>query len=302
MRSPTTATSSACAASGRPARQSHRRAARALSGILLTLAATSLGGCRIADLLTPADEPKAAVVVSAEPPAIRDSAVAGRSRASTIRVMLSSDNGEWRWKATERTGSSWLRLGPQDGTLPGPIEVRLVPDGLAPGVYEDTLDFSFPDEPSLALSLPVTYRIQEAPRVGEDDEDDDDDDGDGASGGDCPTVTLVAGTTVTGEVDSDCPSPVRDDYFAQLYRLEGDEGDRVTFVVVGEGFDPRLILYDGAPDEDEILAESASCTGSAPKACIRKERLPRTGAYTLEVSSKKEQKKGTFTLTFAEGG
>lgn len=257
---------------------------RALGAIPLLVSA---GGCRLGDLLSPAEAPplEETVRLSVDPPAIHDSATADDDHVHAVPLrLLAEGEGQHAWTVAERSGSGWLRLDATRGTAPGRLTVLLDPDDLAPGTYRDTLDFTFPEQPKLSLEVPVEYTILE--------EADDDDD--------CPVPNISVGSTIQGEVVPDCPSPIRSKFFASLYRLAGERGDRLTFLLTGAGFDPRLIVYDGEPAASTVLAESVGCPGGNVHVCIQGQVLPRTGAYTVEVSSRKKGKQGAFVLLVTE--
>jgi uncharacterized protein (TIGR03437 family) len=66
---------------------------------------------------------------------------------------------------TARPGASWLRVSSESGSLPGSLEVSVIPEGLQPGAYESDITFAPANgEPPLApVKLPIRLTVKALP-------------------------------------------------------------------------------------------------------------------------------------------
>src|SRR6266513_2239225 len=101
----------------------------------LALASVSVA-CHLDMLLKSKNPPHA--VLSISPPEVRDSARAGSGDERQAHVEITNrGEGSLKWSATEQ--SSWLRLDPTGGDVPGTLSIMMDPENLDPGVYESDL-------------------------------------------------------------------------------------------------------------------------------------------------------------------
>jgi hypothetical protein len=149
-----------------PARRRARRAVRVVSAALVALA---LAACKVGELLSPSDDgPDPALTV--QPAVVVDSAVAGVSGVTMVRLSIAPAAGESReWTAAVRAASAWLHLGASRGTAPGELALELDPTGLEPGSYGDTVDIAIAGAQSEGSSVPVSLLVVEGAVVGQPD-------------------------------------------------------------------------------------------------------------------------------------
>ncbi len=254
----------------------HRwRRALALAGSALAL--TLASGCKLGDLVSPADAPHGLQV---QPAAVGDSAFAGQGDVTTVRLLLSPDGANPRgWSATVWKGSAWLRLGARQGTAPDELAVELDPSTLSPGVYTDTVDLVVSGS-GRPVQVPIQYTILSAP-----------------SGATCTFGTLSEGWSVSGTLGPGCASPSEQGRYARLYHVTAAAGDSIDLLMSATGFSPRLVLYQGTPSPSSVLAQSTGCASAQAGACIAGWVPKQGGTYTVEVSSQQASASGTFDLS-----
>ena len=237
-----------------------------VSVVALTLLATT---CKLSELVNPA-EPG---TVTGLPAVVMDSAPAGSTAPRAISVpILSSSDAPVNWSASVVGSSAWLSLAPSHGSTPDTMVVAMLPFGLAPGTYRDTV-VVMPDVPAAApLRMPVEFQVVS-----------------------CSVRDVTPSVVVQDTLSAaDCGAPGRSASFAQLYRFSATAGDSIS-ARMHSGFDGYLIL-DTVPGRPP-LAERDDCPGQAgTNPCFSYVLLPRTGQYVIEATSAGGGATGAFVL------
>src|SRR2546429_3140062 len=122
-------------------------------GLLTVLLAT----CKI-DKLTKDPPPLAALSVA--PGRVLDSAAVGSTAMHVDSIALTSSGaGAVAWSASVKVGGGWLDVTPKTGTTPARVHVHLSPDGLDPGVYQDTVVVSAGQAVGSPARVPVDFVV-----------------------------------------------------------------------------------------------------------------------------------------------
>lgn len=100
-------------------------------------------------------------LMDVEPPAVLDSATVGDTQPRvTILLVLNLGGSELRWRSRLVHAASWLSVRPDSGVAGlDSIVVEANPNGLAAGVYRDTIVVSVVAQ-AVAGTVPVEFRVQ----------------------------------------------------------------------------------------------------------------------------------------------
>jgi hypothetical protein len=236
------------------------------------LLALGVATCQLDELVKPPDTGSLTV----SPASVQDSAALGSQAVLSLSASIGNTGpGTITWTATRARGSEWLVLGATSGTSPFTLPVTLDPDGLADGVYRDTIVISAGGSVAEPTRVPVTFTIYP-----------------------CHATPLAAGATVMDSLTpSDCAAPHAAARFARLYRFTAAAGDSVTVVVRSQDFDAFALIDSSASGTGAPLAEGDNCRGVTGDACLPYILIPDAGEYRIEVTSSLAGEIGSFTLS-----
>lgn len=238
----------------------------------LVILAVAIAGCNVDKLVDPAPTR----VLEVAPATAVMHAPAGSAAAESLPLTLRSARaGAIAWTLHQTSAPHWLGASHDSGSTPDTLVLTFDPTGLAAGTYRDTLSFE-PTDPDLATTtVPVSFVI-----------------------GSCEAAHLALDATVTDSLrESDCGSSHRAGAFGRRYSFSGSAGDSVTFALTSTAFAGYLVVDTSADLDAPALAESGSCAVTGVDACLRYLRLPRSGTYTVEVTTTGSgAKTGAFTL------
>lgn len=232
----------------------------ATPGIALTIVVAAAGACNVDRLVDPAPDR----VLAAAPSKVDLAAQLGSTAPQPGEVAITSlRNDSVGWTARRVGSGDWLDLETNAGATPGSLHLVADPTGLNAGVYRDTIVVS-PTDPDLApLRVPVALTV-----------------------GECRPAAITVPTEVVDSLRAtDCGSSHRPGGVARRFRFEGTTGDTLSFVLISNEFAGFLVIDTSSTESARPLVESGSCPGAIGDACVLDLRLPRTGSYTVEVTT-----------------
>ena len=243
---------------------------RLLMVAVVVAASVLVSQCQIDKLLS---TPSGGVLV-VNPPLLADSAPLGSSAARIQKFVVgNAASGRLSWTAATSRNSPWLKLSAASGTTPDTVPVRFLPATLAIGVYRDTVVVTGTGSSAGELRIPVQFTVQS-----------------------CGVTSIAVGAPATGTLGAaSCTAPHRAGHPAQLFSVNGSAGDSITIELTTPY--PGYVIFDSAlAPAVPSFAESGTCQGVAGNPCIYYQRLPRTGAYTVEVTTANVGDSGAFSL------
>jgi hypothetical protein len=243
-----------------------------LRGTIIGALLLSGAACKVDKLVDP--PPTSALRIS--PARVEQAAAVGSTAPRTARADLTSARASAILWSVRRSGSgAWMTLERSAGTTPDSLTVTMAPDGLAPGLHQDTLIFTPDDEDLAVVRVPVLFSIEG-----------------------CAPIPITLDAEVADSLrTTDCGSSQRPGAFARRYRFSGEAGDSIT-VTLSSSTLSGFVAVDTAEDASaHPFATSGTCTGTPFDACLRYLRLPHSGTYTLEVTTVGDgPTTGAFTL------
>jgi len=247
---------------------------RGVKPLAVLLAALGVVTCQLDELVKPPDTGS----LSVSPSVLQDSAALGSVAAKQHGATIGNTGpGTLTWTASRALGSQWLVLGATSGTSPFTLPINLDPDGMAAGVYRDTVVIAAGGSVAEPKRLPVTFTIFP-----------------------CRPTPLAVGATATDSLtESSCGAPHASGRFARLFRFTAAAGDSVTVVVRSQDFDAFALIDSSASGIGTPLAEDDNCRGVTGDACLPYVLIPGAGDYLIEVTSSLAGETGSFTLSLS---
>ncbi len=256
------------------------------AGLILTGA---LSGCRVGDLVSALPS---ADTLDVTPSPLDQTMVSGMGDVidAELEVTPADTGTQVPWVASVVGGGSWLALGTGGGEAPATLMLSLQPGHMSAGRYDATI--AFDDSAShVEARVPVHLDLvspSNAPRTAG-----------------CVVLTLLPGTSVTGQITSDCMSTTQPARYARVFQFDGLAGDTVTLSASSSDLGPRISLF--APGDwpgGSTLALVKDCNGSGTgmQACLQDFVLPQDGTYSVEIWPWEMDWPGSFTFNLVERG
>lgn len=235
-----------------------RFASGASASALVLLLAT----CRVDRITQPPPRP----ILTLSPFRLLDSAAVGSlaGRGGTVDL-TNAGPGTLSWTARTVLGASWLRVSPASGTAPTALRISLVPDGLAPGVYRDTVVVSAEDTEGSPALLPVEFVIHP-----------------------CVVQAITLDAQLPDSVTlNDCAVPHGAGRLGRLYSFTASAGDSISVFMTSSAFTGHVVL------------DSSTAAGAAPLAeggHLRYQLLANSGTFVIEATTAAPAQAGAFIL------
>ena len=128
--------------------------------------AIGAGGCALTVLLATCqidkltNNPPNVAALSVTPVHVLDTAAAGSAAMRVESLTVSSTGaGALTWSASVADGGAWLDITPKSGPTPARVQVRLDPNGLAPGAYHGTVVVSAGQAVGSPARIPVDFVV-----------------------------------------------------------------------------------------------------------------------------------------------
>src|SRR5439155_5514739 len=104
--------------------------------------------------------PPNVAALSVTPVHVLDTAAAGSAAMRVESLTVSSTGaGALTWSASVADGGAWLDITPKSGPTPARVQVRLDPNGLAPGAYHGTVFVSAGQSVGSPARIPVDFVV-----------------------------------------------------------------------------------------------------------------------------------------------